>query len=918
MRKLVLVAALLCASITFAQQGINYKALIKDANNAVVANQSITVQFSILQGVAQTNVYQETHTPTTDANGIIIVNIGEGTVDSGVFNDIDWASDDHFLNTQINTGSGLIDMGTTGFKTVPYALSAKTAESAANVTGLETIDEGNGNGLVKVGRDPARYGDVGANAVDLSFSSSSSTTRGATGSYSIATGWNTTSGPFSTAMGLETVATGVYSLATGQYSQATGDTSTAIGVSNQASGNYSTALGYFSDATGVASSAMGLQTTASGNYSTAMGSGSTASGRSSSAMGENSTASGQYSTALGYGILSESLSNTAVGSFNIGGGDPTNWIDLDPLFEVGNGDFSNRSNALTILKNGTITASSFDISEITDDKALITKEYADANYTDTGTAPTGLEAIDEGNGNGLVKVGRNPANYGDVGVYAVDLSYQDQASTTRGATGNLSTAMGYNTTASATISTAMGSSTAASGIGSTAMGRVTSASGDHSTAMGLGTVASGNSSTTMGSSTQAAGDSSTAMGRLTEASGVYSTAMGQGTLALARNSLAIGYYNVGGGNAISIVGTDPLFEIGNGTSSNRSNALTVLKNGTITAPSFNISEITDNKALVTKEYVDTNSGGSGLEAIDEGNGAGWRLIGRDPANYGNVGENAVDLSDSNGSSTTRGAIGTWSFAIGLNSTASGNSAIAMGESNTASGTAAVAIGVLNNTTGNYSTSIGRNNLSSGIYATSIGFFATAQAYISTVMGRYNVISGSTTVWNPSDPLFVLGNGSSSSNRSNALTVLKNGNATLAGSLTQNSDFRLKKNILPLENSLTKLLKLEGKNYYWNNIKPHSEGLQIGLIAQEVETVFPELVHTGSDGYKSVDYTSLIPVLIEATKTQQDIIVAQAEKIESLEKKTKALASLEARLSALETANANEDDVSIATTETAKD
>ena len=129
MRRFIFFAVLFSASLAFAQQGINYKALIKDANNAVVANQSITVQFTILQGVAQTNVYQETHTPTTDANGIIIVNIGEGTVDSGVFDDIAWASDDHFLNTQINTGSGLVDIGTTGFKTVPYALSAKTVET---------------------------------------------------------------------------------------------------------------------------------------------------------------------------------------------------------------------------------------------------------------------------------------------------------------------------------------------------------------------------------------------------------------------------------------------------------------------------------------------------------------------------------------------------------------------------------------------------------------------------------------------------------------------------------------------------------------------------------------------------------------------------------------------------------------------
>jgi hypothetical protein len=118
---------MLFAVAVFAQQGINYKALIRDANNAVVANRPVTVQFTVLSGA--TNVYQETQTPTTDANGIIILNIGEGVSDSGVFAAIAWGSDDHFLNTQINTGLGLTDMGTTGFKTVPYALYSKKTES---------------------------------------------------------------------------------------------------------------------------------------------------------------------------------------------------------------------------------------------------------------------------------------------------------------------------------------------------------------------------------------------------------------------------------------------------------------------------------------------------------------------------------------------------------------------------------------------------------------------------------------------------------------------------------------------------------------------------------------------------------------------------------------------------------------------
>lgn len=115
--------------ITYAQNGINYKAVIKDNLGNVVANDLIAIQFSILQGASQTNVYEETHTPTTDSNGIIMVNIGEGTAVSGDYSTIDWGSDSHFLNVQVNTGGGLVDMGTTEFKTVPYALTAKSIEN---------------------------------------------------------------------------------------------------------------------------------------------------------------------------------------------------------------------------------------------------------------------------------------------------------------------------------------------------------------------------------------------------------------------------------------------------------------------------------------------------------------------------------------------------------------------------------------------------------------------------------------------------------------------------------------------------------------------------------------------------------------------------------------------------------------------
>ena len=126
----------------FAQNGFNYKALIKDALGNVVANQSIEMQLTIISGSPSGNTeYTETHQPTTDDNGIVIVFIGEGNpVNDDFFSDINWREDDHFLNVKIDIGNGFTDMGTTQFKHVPYATSADNAPTNAIVTSPRYLD----------------------------------------------------------------------------------------------------------------------------------------------------------------------------------------------------------------------------------------------------------------------------------------------------------------------------------------------------------------------------------------------------------------------------------------------------------------------------------------------------------------------------------------------------------------------------------------------------------------------------------------------------------------------------------------------------------------------------------------------------------------------------------------------------------
>lgn len=80
-----------------------------------------------------------------------------------------------------------------------------------------------------------------------------------------------------------------------------------------------------------------------------------------------------------------------------------------------------------------------------------------------------------------------------------------------------------------------------------------------------------------------------------------------------------------------------------------------------------------------------------------------------------------------------------------------------------------------------------------------------------------------------------------------------------------SDERLKDNITPIENALEKVCKLGGYEFDWNNKQDVYEGHDIGVIAQEVEAVFPELVTDRDNGFKAVKYEKLVPTLIEAIK-----------------------------------------------------
>jgi len=150
MKKLFTLAiATLFAVSLYAQapQRLSYQAVIRNAANALVSNAAVGMRISILQGsAAGTSVYVETHTPTTNINGLATVSIGTGTVVSGNFINIAWGTNTYFIKTETDPtgGTSYTISGTTQILSAPYALYANTAGSASSATTATTATTAGG------------------------------------------------------------------------------------------------------------------------------------------------------------------------------------------------------------------------------------------------------------------------------------------------------------------------------------------------------------------------------------------------------------------------------------------------------------------------------------------------------------------------------------------------------------------------------------------------------------------------------------------------------------------------------------------------------------------------------------------------------------------------------------------------------
>lgn len=735
----------------------------------------------------------------------------------------------------------------------------------------------------------------------------------------------------SDSLGIGSVALGVNTLAKSTYS-------VAIGANAVARGYGSVAIGNTVFAEGAAAVSLGISS-AIGDRSFSAGSTNKANGYASSALGELTVANGKFSTSTGERTLANAMASVATGKFNVGGGDPLNWVLTDPLFEIGNApDLSSRQNAFTVLKDGTMISGSHQV----DDDPSRTNDNIRMYFHKGKAAFRAGEVYDVG----------GTASEDESKRWNVD------------SLGHGSVAIGRIPIASNTDAIAIGGNARARGYGSVAIGNTVLAKGAVAVALGVSN-AIGDRSFASGSTNYANGYASSSMGELTVANGKFSTATGERTLAQAFASVAIGKFNVGTGDPLNWVLTDPLFEIGNAPNlAQRQNAFTVLKNGnTGIGPHHPINKVDVagnlaignayagafsapvNGAIIQGRVgIGTTTPLSSLDII--GNicvgssyagfltappeGAiieGYVGIGTSyPYNRLEVAGNLAIGSTYSGSATfapVNGALIEGKVGIGTSSVQNkldveGSVAIGSAYAGTAPGPVNglavegnVGIGTLGpankldvNGKITLSQSFGDEMviINGRFYGHSTGvqdfgdggdYFMMASKEESNESAGIFGDGDYVTIWSAGDDsrlvrfldedFFIDADGDPYNFGAEMAYIAPD------GSYNQVSDSRLKKEIKKIGKPIERISQINGYTYRFKRnaeeqLKGQKERQKTGVLAQELAPILPEAVSQNESGQYFVNYDAIIPVLIEGMKEQQKMIEELKEKVERLERK----------------------------------
>ena len=369
------------------------------------------------------------------------------------------------------------------------------------------------------------------------------------------------------------------------------------------------------------------------------------------------------------------------------------------------------------------------------------------------------------------------------------------------------------------------------------------ATGEYSISMGRSTIASGINSTSMGIYTTASGNYSTAMGRGTVASGTYSTAIGRSAEATGDYSTATGSNTTASGDYSTAMGYyttasgDVSTAMGSYTTANDYASVVIGQYNSSGSSVTNSASMfsTSNTAFVIGNGADSSNKSDAFKVMFNGN----TTIGGDDLTIG-------DLSAFSGSFTQRSAIDVVAHSDGdlITGYLSGSTGDRFNiELDSSNSLAKISSGGGYDLT--FSTEGGTMNFESNGFGT----------------GTY-VFNGDATV-------------------SNDLTV--------SGDVVISSDARLKSNIVSLGSTLPKLLQIDGKSY-------EMKGKQkIGVLAQEIKEVFPELVSEDDNEMLAVNYQGLVPVLINALKERDTKMKEQETKYMEQEKRLEKLERLVANM-----------------------
>lgn len=776
----------------------------------------------------------------------------------------------------------------------------------------------------------------------------------ASGNFSTAFGsFATASGSQSVSFGTSVVASGSLSTAFGAGTLASGSAATSFGNSTTASGTNSTAFGNNNIASGGGSTAFGILNIASGINTTTFGASNGASSYAETVIGIGATT---YTPSTN-GATQFRTANATDRLFVIGNAidaNSNNSIDLversDAIIVLKNGltRLPSTTNTMIDAADGKAVVTKEYLQTSTSGTLDQAYDFGGAGLGRTITADAGAVTI--AGTDGLVSTGT--LNTGAVSPSGAGTRMVWNPRRAAFRAGNIQGTQ-WDEANIGLFSSAIGFNTIASGNSSVAFGASNTASGGASVAFGSGNQASGETSIASGNSNQASGNFSVAIGSVGVANGTRSISFGHNTISKSWGEIALGIGNtdytpsINGATAFTIANqTDRLLVIGNAIDLNtngvldlveRRDALVILKNGNtgigVSAPVerlqvagrslFTNGFSAENAALLYQNNTDYMF--LGPQSGSSANGAAIALFGSTNASGGNAG--GLDINVPNALVRMNHTNGNFTF--GTNSTSGYTGAFELNDDGLEIGHNSAGRAILFNPnniermrltpTGNLG--VGTNNPAQKVHVSGpAGLTAIRIGNTSGVGASSNVAldffrnTAANTDWRIYNigPNLTLGNSGDDLVTVNDLYQFQGArfmpmtDATISLGQTANrwntlfasngtintSDGREKKNIQNVNYGLNAILQLRPVSFEWK--KDDGSGTKLGLIAQELQQVIPEVVRDwdweeDEQGNRrkvaspilGVYYSDLIPVLIKATQEQQLVIEQQEEEIERL-------------------------------------